>query len=104
VIVRKLAEQRSACELNACDVKKLLDEKMTGDVGCTAEQVDLIKSVISQAIADDRKTSDALTNVMLKSLLSSLDEQNKMSLESHTAMLDMVSVCSPPATTDRRFP
>ncbi|KAG4066799.1 hypothetical protein HA402_012866 [Bradysia odoriphaga] len=90
-ILEKLAEQRSATELNACDVKKLLAEKMTGDVSCTAEQVELIQSIFSQVIADERKMSDTLTNVMLKSLLSSLDAQNARSLESHTAMLDMIN-------------
>ncbi len=90
-IIQKLTEQRTASEQNAFDVKKLVEEKMSGDTSCTGEQIELIKSIISQAIAEERKFNDGLSNVMLKSLLTSLDAQNAKSLESHTAMLEMVS-------------
>lgn len=90
MVVKKLTDQRIASEQNACDVNTLLDEKMTDDLACTAEQKELIKSIISQAIADERKFNERLSNGMLKSLLESLDAQNAKSLESHTAMLQLV--------------
>lgn len=90
-VLQKLTEQRTASDLNAYDVKKLLEEKMTGEMSCNAEQVELIKSIIDQCIAEERKINEGLSNVMLKSLLSSIDSQSADSLEGHTAMLDMVS-------------
>lgn len=90
LIVRKLTEQRSATEQNASDVGSLVDEKLAGYNAFTAEQIELVKSIISQAIAEERKMGDTLTNT-LKSLKSSLDAQNGKTMESHVAMLDMVS-------------
>lgn len=91
-VIQQLTEQRTTSDRKANDVKKILDEKMTGDMICSAEQVELIKSIINQAIADERKFNDGLTNVMLKSLLSLIDAESAKSLESHTEMLGMVSV------------
>lgn len=91
-VIQKLTEQRTTSDLKANDVKKILDEKMTGEMVCTAEQVELIKSIINQAISEERKINEGLTNVMLKSLLTSIDAESAKSLESHTEMLDMVSV------------
>lgn len=63
---------------------------MTGEMSCSAEQIELIKSIIHQAIADERKMNESMSDVMLKSLLNLCASQNEKSLESHTVLLDMV--------------
>lgn len=87
-IREKLNEHRTTSDLNTNDVKKLIEEKMTGEMNFSAEQVELIKSTINQCVADERRSSEALSNV-LRSLLSSIDNGN--ALQNQSSMLDMVS-------------
>lgn len=91
-VLEKLTEQRSSSDLHANDVKKLLEDKLTGEMSCSAEQIELIKSIIHQTIAEERKMNESMSDVMLKSLLNLCASQTEKSLESHTVLLDMVSL------------
>lgn len=95
-VLKKLTDHRTKSDINGDHVKKLLHATMTEETNFTAEQMELIKSVMKQCIVDDRKFNEGLSNGTLKSLLSLIDMQNTKLLESHSSMLEMVSLFKKP--------
>lgn len=87
-----MSDQRTNSDINADHVSKLLKDRMADEMNFTAEQMDLVKSVISQCVSEERKFNDELSKEMLTSLQSLIDVQYTKSLDCHSMILELVSV------------
>lgn len=92
MMVEKLSKQRQTNQINTEDVTKLLEANLTQEMSFTAEQMKLMESVIKQSIADDRKFNENLSNEVLRSLSSMINEQNGHLLEKTLLLSEMVSL------------